>query len=1577
LVACTAAIQVLAQVPRNITVPPYHAPSTPLDLPETPCNSNAGTVGSITPIPGFTQSNDVDLDTTYLCFRDSVFINHNGNFNLSGDPNPATIPGIGYGFYTCPPTISGPTLQHIVGSIALPGDNCRLVGPPAPTNGIYIAAEPPFNGDIIFFNTGDLQNDFNGGDPYLLYFAPITFDDQSNNGYDIINPNPPGPCVNVSTAEAFPVVYLNAIEAVGVTNNFNGNNCLGRFRLDGGASEWYENVLNNFGPNSLYTLDLHLKSDPTIKALVYNDNAATSLNHFSNVVFSVPQPGIYTAVVEDGKSCGLTFDIDMNGCQIQNSVSLAPQGMDAEPGETVCIPIATTNFNDIVSFSFSLTWDPAALQLLPTGFIQGINGDLTGFDPNTNLNTSDAANGSLGISYAGGGTLNLNNTESLFSICFLAIAPVGQDTICTDINVSNTSSVVSVEDSNGELQAIDVLPGRVCIFFDTVDVEINVVSGCDNLLDLTLDISGNVAPYEILWQQLPGGAVNFDDNVPAGTFNINNLAPGDWQITVIPDNGAGVADQFDTIITLVANPLGVALNLTAFPTCNGLSNGTVSTNVFLGTTPVPNPSVGFTYAWSPVGGPNAPVWTGRPAGQYTVTVTQTSTGCTAVAAGVLGQPARVDNGLVTVTPASCSGVDDGSVVFNIQGGTPYFGGLYDIEVFYSTEPNDPTPNPFDNTRGEPYQNNTLVEGYYKLVYADSLGCADSTEVQITALRVVTVSTVSTTRPDCFNGTDGSIEVQVAIVPPTPGGDNFTFAWLPTGVVNSTNTNSTITGVGAGTYIVTAVNQAGCSDSLHVILDQPAEFRAFPIVVNNPTCPNPSGGSISVIGQGGTGLPNTHTYTWSSNVPGNTTNSASGLAAGTYSVTIRDANGCSSVFDTTLTLPPPPAIVSIDSSSVRCGGDGELSVVAPTAVSYLWSSPSGNILTNPTLPTITNLDGGVFVIQITDALNCTNTDTIFFDGVLPLAISDTTIINPSCFGYADGSIAVGVEGGNPGYNYAWSTQAPPNSPIILSKVAGTYTVTVTDSGGCTTTGTFSLVNPPQISVLFTGVAPASCFGECDGAATPLVQFLPGTNFNFQWQDGNTDSLRVDLCSGNNAVTITEAGGNSCFIDTTIFIPSPPPVTADTTETIITDVTCFGDSDGQIQLAAQGGNNAPYSFAWSAPAGATGSTISNLPVGTYQVTITDNNGCTGIYSANVGQPQPIVVTKDNALSTDPKCNGSDDGELAVNVTGGNAPQNPGDPQYTFSWSDGTSIVGNTNPLSDLGAGTYIITVTDSKQCTGTSSIVLTEPLPVTGQFTLGDPIKCFGEETTITINNIAGGNGAPYTYSIDFGVPLDPQFPSNIGGGPHKISYIDRFLCETIDSVTIAEPDPILVTFNEPDGINDGFFEIQLGDSAVLSPLITGAADFDFVWTPGSFFIDSTVIQPTLYTFQSGKVTLFITDDNGCTGMGMIQIEVDANRNVYLPNIFVPGNNEGTNDYFAPGVGLGVENINFFRVFDRWGGLIYSRDNISPEVYQNSLTEGWDGRYKGRFVDPGVYVYAIEVKFLDGKKILYRGDITVAR
>ena len=1563
-----------AQNPVSIGLPKEPATANSHPNPDVVCNNFAGTF-TLGPTGTNTQSNDLTLDTLYLCGGDSIFIDHNGDFNLSGDPNPATTPGISYAFYTCSPNNTGPTLQNIIGS-ALPPlapDPCLLSTPPA-ANGIWVSPSTP-NGDTWFFNSGFLQTNFNAGLPMLLHFAPITIDNVATNGFEPAAQGfPPGPCVNVNTASSFEVVYLNPIQMIGFTNPYQGNNCLGRFKIEGGFPEWQA--------NALYTVDIYLKSDPSVKALIANPSNQIKSN--VSLVFSIPQPGTYVVRIEDGKSCGLMQEVNMTTCNgADNIVFQLPASTQVEPGDTFCLPITTSNYTDVQGFSFSLGWDPGLFQLLPgaNNFIQNVNPDLVDFDPVIFTNTTQANNGFLGIVNIATIPATLSPNEVLMEVCFQSISQ--QDSVCSAVVFTNTPSAVNASNSVGQELAFEGIPGEVCVEYDSVAITaVPQPLGCNSSnLGYQITITGGLPPYELSWQELPAGAVPSAAGINANTPFFITLTPTgtypvQYRLVAIPQNGIDVFNA-DTLILTIDQPqtLGAALNLTDLPTCNGGSDGAVSAQVFLGSTLVTD-LTGFSFNWTKNGVPvsGGATLSNVSSGTYNVTVTQLSTGCTAVASGTLGNPPAMNDGAVQITPATCTGVADGEIVFPMTGGNPFSGGAYQFQVLYAEDCSNPNKQVIDNNGlGNPYVRTDLLPGCYKFVVTDASGCVFTDSVTVFATRNVSLSETNAVSPTCFGLTNGVLSVSITETPAQPGGPVYDFSWLPIGSATSgvitpagPGANSTNTGVSAGSFFVTAVNALGCSDTLTVELGQPAQFIVAPLTVNNPTCVNVTSGALSVIGLGGAGNPANFTYNWN---PTATGSALSNLGAGTYSVTATDANGCTAVFDTTLALPPAPVINGITTTPLVCGNDGALTVNAPTAVAFNWAATGGSVINTPNLATISGLAGDTYTVTITDANGCTNTSSATLSPVQPLAVASSTVVNPSCFGYNNGSIAIGVAGGTPGYSYNWSTTAaPPNSPVIPAILsAGTYSVTVTDSKNCTATTSFNLVDPPQIAVVVASATPTTCFGDCNGALTITASYQPGSDFNFVWQDGgSTDSIRTNLCSGVTTVTVTEQSATQCFVIQELTVPSPAPVTIDPTETTLKDVTCNGGADGNICIVGTGGNSAPYSYAWAQ--GGTTNCLFNLTQGNYTVTITDNTGCTGTYTAVVDQPTPIAINQDLSNSLEISCFGDDDGALAVIASGGNtAPV--GVTQYTYAWSDGSNQIGTTNPISMLMAGSYSVTVSDYLGCTGSTALNLFDPPAVQGDYVLGEPLRCYGDETTINVINVQGGSGGPFTYTIDYGVPITTDLGSIITGGAHFLTFLDKKGCENTIEIVVPEPDEIIITFSPQ------MVELELGDSLTLTPFITGSTPASFQWEPASFFTNPDTLQPNLYTFQSGTVTLTVTDANGCTGVGSVNIQVDPNRNVYIPNIFNPGNRFGENDYFMPGVGVGVETINYMRVYDRWGQLLYEREAFLPTDLE--LTSGWDGRFRGKFVDPGVYVYAIEVKFLDKKVLLYRGDITVVR
>lgn len=1530
-----------AQVPHEIQYLPFdpHKLQNAPNQQDAPCG-NAGTM-TFGPLIGF--SNDVAPSPIFLCFGDSILIQHAGDADLSGDPTPGTPAGIAYAFYTCPPTVTGPSLQDIIGSAIppLPADPCLL---PGAANGLYITQATTNGGGTWFFNSGALQTNFNMGQPLSLYFAPITVDDFANNNFESNQPGfPPGPCVAVSTASAFEVVYLNEITATGINTNF-GNDCLGRFTVRGGYPQ--------YDGNAVYTISISLAADSNVKAIVHT--STSNLFHLSSVAFSVPQAGVYNIVIEDGKSCPATFQMDMAVCNPTDNVNLIFPDTIIPPGTSLCIPVTVENWA-VLSASFSIQWDETVLQYDGLSNVSSVID--TVFGP-ANLNANETGNGLLGVQIFNNTnptTITIPNDSVLFEICFTAIGNLGD---CSGLGIGNNPTGVAFEDDMGQNLALSVDTGQICIAFLPLEFTYAVIdTNCFGQATLVVTPTGGVEPYEVIVNENAPTGPTYSGIVDfAGeTFTVNNVGSTNntaftYEICVQDNNGQG-ATQCTTFVVNIQR-LGAQLNFAQQPLCNGDSTGIINAVVLQGGVVVNTPGPNYTYAWSPANlVQGSQVQNNVPAGLYTVTVTDTNTGCSEVAAGTLGQPAPLSPQAINYTPASCSGVCDGSISYEAEGGTPLPGGTY---VFSWT--NKTTGAGAGNGNANPILLSNACAGEYSLTITDANGCTFAEQsLVLDDLRELTIAQTTVQQVLCNGQNNGSITVTVNESVPTT--QTYTFAWTANGFTQTgTSPMSTYSNLPAGIYAVLATDALGCqvTDTIQIVEPDVLELDTLAVVL--PGCTQVNSGSICVQALGGTGGFNGYVYNWS-HAGANNNNCQSGLPPGTYDVTVVDQNGCLDSLTFVLPTPTPPSFTA-NVQHEKCGGDGSLTASAPTAIIFVWTDINGVVIDSTA--TIDSLFGGDYIIKIYDPTGCFATDTFTVNPVIPMSFSNVTLQDPSCFGFNDGQIAVGVQDGMPPYvSYLWDPGQTPSGPVIFALKADTYDLTVTDNAGCTLTGSFQLNDPPAIVNTFSAnvLGRVSCFGVCDGSATPLTAYTNGPgDFNFLWNDGSSDSTRTDLCAGPVFVTITD--GDNCFIVDTVIITSPTQIgilPATTTATL-----CYGDSTGTASITATGGNGAPYTYLWNT--GATTANVNGLLAGVITVTVTDKNGCTNsIDTITIDQPAQIGLS---TSVTNPTCFGGENGQASVDVLGGV-------PDYNYNWENSLgSFVGGAATADMLPAGTYDVTVTDMNGCTSAASATVIDPPAIIGTFEPLEPLSCNGDETILNILNISGGSGGPYRFSVDFGAVLDPNFPVSIGGGLHFITYIDVMDCALTDSLFIAEPTPITVTF-DPNVI-----EVELGATADLEPIITGAAVIaEFEWTNPQALLNPDTLDATAYTFSNITYTLTVVDSFGCSGSGTVVVNVDPNRNVYIPNVFIPANPSGLNDHFNVNTGLGVELINFFRIYDRWGELVYQREKYLPN--NDNLSEGWDGRYNGDFVNPGVFIYLAEVKFLDGRVLLYRGDVTVVR
>lgn len=433
---------------------------------------------------------------------------------------------------------------------------------------------------------------------------------------------------------------------------------------------------------------------------------------------------------------------------------------------------------------------------------------------------------------------------------------------------------------------------------------------------------------------------------------------------------------------------------------------------------------------------------------------------------------------------------------------------------------------------------------------------------------------------CFGTATGSASINV-----TGGTGNLTYSWSDGGSGASRNN------LLQGNYNVTVTDQIGCSSVVsNINITQPAALVAN-VTKTDVTCFGLTNGSFVVNASGGT--PN-YQYNWSS---GNGTN----LAAGVYSVTITDANNCSLVKTDTIKQ-PPLLILNASKGNVTCGSSNN-GFINLTAVggnggnTFLWSD-------NDTSSNRTSLLAGEYAVTVTDSKGCTaeRKDTILQTANLSVSgsVNDVT-----CFGGSNGSITVSAFGGSGNYNYSWSGNLSGSNPANLS--VGVYSVTVDDGNNCTGTASFSVNQPDSIRIDAT-VSDVLCYG---GTGSIALNVSGGSgSFTATWSNNANPTA---LLAGSYSLTVTD--GNNCTKTQSFSITQPDSISISAQ---VTNASTFGASDGAISLNVTGG--VPnYDFDWGN--NITSKDRSNLVAGTYNVTVTDDNGCTKSASFVVSQPSSV--------------------------------------------------------------------------------------------------------------------------------------------------------------------------------------------------------------------------------------------------------------------------------------------------------------------------------------------------------------------
>ena len=930
----------------------------------------------------------------------------------------------------------------------------------------------------------------------------------------------------------------------------------------------------------------------------------------------------------------------------------------------------------------------------------------------------------------------------------------------------------------------------------------------------------------------------------ANTATISGIGAGTYSVTVT-DNDDG------------SNGTATA-NLT---TSSGLSATATQTNSCNSTDVTLNVAGGdgmYMYSWS--NGSTSQNQSNLAPGQYCATVTDGS-GCSDVACVTVVAPLEVD---VFATILSCANFCDASVTAVVSGGTAPYSYLWNTGSTGPVLPNVPL-------------------GTYTVTVTDGNGCMVVGSATVTAPDLLDVN-VTTTNPDCGSGLTGS-----ATAMGSGGVAPYTYAWS-TGA-----TTQMITGLSTGSYSVTITDQNGCTATEAFNIISQGNITVNVTGTDSADCDDPSG-TATVTATGGTAP---YTYLWSE---GDTSATLTDLAAGTYGVTVTDANGCQG--SGSVTIGGIGGLnIAIDATPAACGqGGGTAGVMILSGTgpfTYMWSNGA-------TTAVITGLAAGTYSVTVTDANGCTATASTTIDGGSDITVTGMTF-DASCANGTDGSIALTVMGGDTPYAYSWSNGTTGTS-VLNGLAAGTYTVTVTDNSGCVTSETFTIGEPSLVTALVSTNS-AGCT-VANGSASVTASGGTGP-YTYSFSGGTASGNSVTgLASGNYTVTITDANNCTSTVNFTI------DTSDDNINVNVGTTDQFCDTPGSATVTATGGT-APYTFNFSTGQTGSSGTVSGLSGGvTYSVTVTDSNGCIAVEMFSVGSDGGNISL--NISTTDQLC--TTNGSVTVIATGGTAP-------YTYNFSSGQS--GSSNTVS-LGAGTYSVTVTDAQGCTSTEFFDIGggDDGDISVDVTTTNQLCTTAGTATVTAT---GGTG-PYTYSFSGGVAAGNTV-TGLTAGSFSVTVTDANGCtETADFDIEADGDVLDVTLEVTNPVSSCIF---LNAGSITTSVSGGQSPYTYSYT-GTSSTASFVNGLT-----AGTYTVTVTDSQGCTGTATVTIDAVNSVGNF---VFVDENQDGIQQASEDGKsGVAVTlsgtdtNGNMVTLTDISDGLgNYFFDGVPNGTYQICIT-----------------------------------------
>lgn len=1063
--------------------------------------------------------------------------------------------------------------------------------------------------------------------------------------------------------------------------------------------------------------------------------------------------------------------------------------------------------------------------------------------------------------------LNINLPESIF-VC-------GSD---TTLEVASFHSYLwstgevtqSILIDTTSLYTVQVTNPNGCSAVDSAQVY--VINGYPNVSSVSLCL-GDTA---VLYAEGSGDYLNYwwPNNTISDSIEISPSSSVNYQL-IISQNNHSCYHNIE--VEVVDMPM---LSLSSLSTsCFGGSDGSAQALVTNGVPP-------YSYSWS--NNSTLSVVNGLEEGYITITLLD-SNNCQLIDSVYIEQPQEIDL-TTTMTPPSCSGYSDGSLILSISGGVPSFNinwsngdntiiadslssGLHLVEVIDANNCLksdtflliDPAPLSLSEDisqhedvlcygeatasislealGGTPLYNysldavnyqssptfSSLLQGAYWFFVQDNNNCEDSILVNISQpLLQLSIQEVISSHQDvtCFSNNNGQLEV-------VGSGGVSPYQYI---YAQDTVFFGLIDSLSAGNYSLSVLDANNCVGDIVIQISEPSELVAS-YLFEEPSCYGFLDGELTAQATGGT--PN-YTFFWE----GLQLDTLQAISAGSYQLVVIDVNSCSDTINTILNE-PDELFLSEDlnmheDASCYSYSDGEVQLLASGGQpSYLFAHfPSSFQIQG----SFSGLSAGSHTFILSDVNNCT--DTILINITEPdeiLLLEDLSQhIDVTCFGANEGQLSVLATGGTPFYVYTIDGQSSQNFGLYYSLLGGVYQLLATDINSCVSDTLEVLINAPSqgvnISEELALHQDVQCFSDSTGSfSVSAFGGTPGYFFSIDQQNWQQQGVFDSLFAGLYTVTVSDS--NLCENQTLVQIHEPPLLS---TMLESTNATCFNSSDAVVASSVQGGLP-PYNYYWSNSS--TNDSLLNVLAGIYNLLVVDSNNCQDLSFVQITEPLSLQATT-NVTNID--CYNAMNGSVAISVSGGT-------PSYLISLNGGAFL--SSTIFNNLGVGLYNFELMDANNCLDSLEIVVSQPDSLYFDSLSVVDVQCFGESSGSVFAQPLGGV-LPYAYSLNSGMPQQLGLFSGLVSQQYVLEVVDSNNCSFIDTLIVRQPDSMIVSSSEIEascfGINDG--ELLVNVVSGGTPPYGYSIENNLFYQLGSFIglpagIDTLVIQDSLNCQQS--------------------------------------------------------------------------------------------------------------------------------